>query len=81
MQMIKYFLKNFNFFAHKKLKKPPSKVAQNSSNPVFFPYTALTAQTEEFLFQNVAYWLTGVESSKLSLDKKYKSLVCIKAIR
>ena len=26
------------FFAHKKLKKPPSKVAQNYSNPLFFPY-------------------------------------------
>jgi hypothetical protein len=36
------------------LKKPPSKVAQNSSNPLFF-LTALTAQTEEFMFQNWAY--------------------------
>ena len=26
------------FFAHKKLKKPPSKVAQKNSNPLFFPY-------------------------------------------
>ena len=37
---------------HQKLKKPPSKVAQNSSN-LFFPLTALTAQmaqTEEFMF-------------------------------
>ena len=50
------FLKNV-CFEHQKLKKPPSKVAQNSSNPFFF-LTALiaqTAQTEEFLFQNVAY--------------------------
>ena len=45
------------FFAHKKLKKPTSKVAQNSSNPLFF-LTAQTAQTEEFLFQNMAYWIT-----------------------
>ena len=42
------------------MKKPTSKVAQNSSNPLFFltALTAQTAQTEEFLFQNVAYWLT-----------------------
>jgi hypothetical protein len=39
MQMLKYFLKHFKKnFAHKKLKKPPSKVAQNSSSPLFFPY-------------------------------------------
>ena len=46
------------FFAHKKLKKPPSKVAQKNSNPLFFsllPWAAQTAQTEEFMFQNVAY--------------------------
>ena len=53
------FLKIFQnfFFALKKLKKPPSKVAQNSSNPLF-PLTASTAQmaeTEEIMFQNVAY--------------------------
>jgi hypothetical protein len=30
------FLKKFKkFFAHKKLKKPPSKVAQKNSNPLF----------------------------------------------
>ena len=27
-----------SFFAHKKLKKPPSKVAQKNSNPLFSPY-------------------------------------------
>jgi hypothetical protein len=42
------------------MKKPPSKVAQNSPNPLFSltALTALTAQmaqTEEALFQNVAY--------------------------
>ena len=49
-----------NFFDHQKLKEPPSKVAQNSSNPLFFltALTAQTAQTEKFLSQNVAYWLT-----------------------
>ena len=48
-------------FDHQKLKKtPPSKVAQNFSNPLFFltALTAQTAQTEKYLFQNVAYWLT-----------------------
>ena len=30
--------KKLNFFAHKKLKKPPSNVAQKNSNPLFFPY-------------------------------------------
>ena len=58
MRMLKYIFFKFKFFfAHKKLKKPPSKVAQNSSNPLFFitALTAQTAQTEEFLFQNVAY--------------------------
>ena len=45
-----------NFFDHKKLKKPPSKVAQKNSNPLFSltAWAAQTAQTEEFMFQNVA---------------------------
>ena len=34
--MLKCF--KFFFFALKKLKKPPSKVAQNNSNPLFAPY-------------------------------------------
>ena len=45
-------------FALKKLKKTPSKVAQKNSNPLFFLLTASTAQmaqTEEFMFENVAY--------------------------
>ena len=53
------FFLNKKFYAHKKLKKPPSKVAQKNSN------TAPTAQTEEFMFQNVAYrptvYKTGVQ--------------------
>ena len=46
--------------------KKPSKVAQKNSNPLFF-FTASTAQisqTEEFMFQHVAYrptvYRTGV---------------------
>ena len=46
--------KKKNFFALKKLKKTPSKVAQKNSNPLFF-LTASSAQTEKFMFQNVAY--------------------------
>ena len=39
MRTLKCFLKKFKFFfALKKLKKPPSKVAQNNSNPLFFHY-------------------------------------------
>ena len=54
----KIFLKKIScFFAHKKLKKPPSNVAQINSNSFFFltTLTAKTAQTEEFMLQNVAY--------------------------
>ena len=46
-----------NYFWPPQVEKPPSKVAQNSSNP-FFLLTVLTAQTaqrEEFMFQNVTY--------------------------
>jgi hypothetical protein len=44
-------------FALKKLKKPPSKVAQKNSNPLFSPYCqhSPNGPTEEFMFQNVAY--------------------------
>jgi hypothetical protein len=62
-------LKCFKFvFALKKLKKPPSKVAQNNSNPLFFltAWAAQTTQTEEFMLQNVAYrttvYRTGVRT-------------------
>ena len=35
----KISLKNSEvFFAHKKLKQPPSKAAQKNSSPLFFPY-------------------------------------------
>ena len=51
------FKEKFIFFALKKLKKTPSKVAQKNSNPLFFltASSAQTSQTEEFMFQNVAY--------------------------
>ena len=42
------------------MRKPPSKVAQNNSNPLFFltAWAAQMAQTEEFMFQNMAYRTT-----------------------
>ena len=44
-----------NFFAHEKLKNPSSKIAMQSYNWFFLlPWAAQTAQTEEFMFQNVA---------------------------
>jgi hypothetical protein len=53
----------------KSWKKAPSKVAQNSSNPLFSltALTAQTAQTEEFMFQNVAYWPTVYKTGVLVL--------------
>ena len=44
------------FFDLKKLKKPPSKVAQKISNPLLplSAWAAQTAQTEGLMFQNVA---------------------------
>ena len=58
-------LQNFKIlFAHKKLKKPRSKVAQKYS--IFFsPIAAQTAQTEEFMFQNVAYRQLYIELGKI----------------
>ena len=55
-----------------KLKKTPSKVGQKYSN-FCSPIAAQTAQTEEFMFQNVAYrptvYRTGVHTKKL-IDRK-----------
>jgi hypothetical protein len=50
VRTLQCFWKKFRFiFAPKKLKKPPSKVAQKYSNPLFFltASTAQMAQTEE----------------------------------
>jgi len=61
---------------YRQLKKPPSKVAQKNSNPLLFltAWAAQTAQTEEFMFQNVAYrktvYRTGVSTDMLSLILK-----------
>ena len=59
------------FSAHKRLKKPPSKVAQKNSNPLFFPLLpaqAQMAQTEEFMFQNTAYRPTVYRTGDIAKD-------------
>ena len=70
------FKKKIIFFALKKLEKTPSKVAQKNSNPLFFltASSAQTAQTEEFMFQNVAYrptvYRTGHVTFTVIFEKK-----------
>ena len=50
------------------MKKPPSKVAQKYS--IFFsPIAAKTAQTEEFIVQNVAYRPTVYRTGAEGRDK------------
>ena len=55
------------------MKKTPSKVAQKNSNSLFFltawaAQTAQTAQTEELMFQNVAYRTTVYRTGVLLLS-------------
>ena len=66
--MFKKFLKFF--FAHKKLKKTTLKVVQNNLNPLFFltAWATQTAQTEEFMLQNVAYRPTVYKTGILLFD-------------
>ena len=55
MELWGYVLNTVQY--NKRIKKPPSKVAQKNSNPLLFltASTAQMAQTEEFMFQNLAY--------------------------
>jgi hypothetical protein len=63
------------FFALKKLKKKPQKLLRKTQIHYFFltASTAQMAQTEEFMFQNVAYrptvYRTGLNKNKVT-DKK-----------
>ena len=59
------------FFVHKKLKQPPSKVAQKNSDPLFSltAWAAQTAQTEEFMFQNVAFRPTVYRTGDIMQQK------------
>ena len=55
------FSKTFKkFFCPQKVEKTTLKICSEFLKSTFFltALTAQTAQTEEFLFQNVAYWLT-----------------------
>ena len=66
-----YFKKIKGFFAHIKLKKPPSKLLRKTQIHFFFltVWAAQTAQTDEFMFQNAAYrptvYRTGVADCQL----------------
>ena len=63
-QMLKYYQKSFNLFAHKKLKKPPQKVAYLWQLGGFFS-AALTAQNSpknHFHFMNSFIQLSLVRS-------------------
>ena len=71
------FLKKFNyFFALKKLKKPPQKVAHLSINSFvseifhLLPNECPTAQMAEFMFQNVVYRANKKTEQKFFLEKK-----------
>ena len=62
VQMLKYFQNFFKFFfGPQKVEKTTLKSCSEFLKSTFFFLTALTAQTaqtEEFLFKNLAYWLT-----------------------
>ena len=83
VRMLKYFhiFQKKIFFGHKKFKTPPTKVAQKTSNPLFFltAQTAQTAQTEEFMLQNVAYrptvYRTGSISYLVCTDRKFLGII------
>ena len=65
MGTLQYFKVEFKKkISHEKLKKPPSKVAKKNSFFSLLTWAAQTAQTEEFMLQNVAYgptvYKTGV---------------------
>ena len=60
------------------MKKTPSKVAQKYSN-LFAPIAAQTAQTEEFMFQNVVYRPTVYKTGALTIT--YDSILMSKEIQ
>ena len=58
MRMLKYFSKFFEFFLPTKIWKNHPQKLLRIPQIHFFVLTALTAQTAEFMFQNLAYWPT-----------------------
>ena len=73
--MVAYFEgKKLKKIGHKKVEKPPSKVAQKYS--IFFsPSAAKTAPKEYFMFQNVAYrptvYKTGLTTGLWSVRSQF----------
>ena len=60
--------KNLKFFWPQKVEKTTLKVAQKNSNPLFFltAWAAQTAQTEEFMLQNLSYRTTVYRTGDLN---------------
>ena len=66
-----FFLKKFKFFfAHKKFKKPPSKDAQKTSNPLFFPYCPELSKRSKQKNLCSKMWLVGKLYIELGLMLK-----------
>ena len=67
------FLKIIYFFYPTKSWKNPLKSCSEFLKSTFFltALTAQTAQTEEFLFQNVAYWLTVYRTGVSTMFRKW----------
>ena len=66
-------------FAHKKLKKTTLKICSEKLKSTFFsllPWAAQTAQTKEFMFQNVAYRPTVYRTGNMYL-KSWKYIIRI----
>ena len=59
------------------MRKPPSKVAQNNSNPLFFltAWAAQMAQTEEFMFQNMAYRTTVYRTGAVTKEGRREDAI------
>ena len=59
------------------MRKPLSKVAQNNSNPFFFltAWAAQMAQTEEFMFQNMAYTTTVYRTGAVTKEGRREDAI------
>ena len=59
------------------MRKPPSKVAQTNSNPLFFltAWAAQMAQTEEFMFQNMAHRTTVYRTGAVTKEGRREDAI------
>ena len=75
VRTLQSFQKKFNcFFPHKKLKKTTLKSCSEKLKSTFFFITARaaqTAQTEDFMFQNVVYRATVYRTGVLVKDQNF----------